>query len=62
MSNLIELDFSSTLRELAGLFPMMLMFDSTVDEGEEFVRFHFTFFKPQLIVHSVNILISSARS
>ena len=37
MSNQHELD-SASLRAVAGLFPMIMAFDSNADEGSEFVR------------------------
>ncbi len=29
---------AAAVRQIAGLFPMVMLFDTTVDEGEEFVR------------------------
>ncbi len=40
MSSQHELD-SASLRAVAGLFPMIMAFDSNADEGSEFVRVAF---------------------
>lgn len=42
MSSQHELD-SASLRAVAGLFPMIMAFDSNADEGSEFVRVALSF-------------------